>query len=101
MFQEIVPTGQSSSTSKSGNEVTEREFYHLHRSKNSSTDETDVIVCTSTLEPRSAQNIDGETNSDIVRKKIPIGEKLSQEIEEIKVIIKDQKEAHRKVTNIP
>ena len=82
-----MPTGQSSSTSKSGNEVTEREFYDLHRSKNSSTDETDVIVCTSTLEHSSAKNIDGEINSDFIRKKIPIGEKLSQEIEEIKVEI--------------
>ena len=76
---------QSSSLKEdfSGKSISEQKYKALHKSRNSSLGETNVATCSSLVDGIE----DSETHSEHIRKKIPIGEKLSQEIEEIKSIL--------------
>ena len=88
-FQEVAPLEQSSNIEKvsSENEISELRSNNLRKDTNSSICETNVVSSSSTSEHGIVEPTEIETNLERTRKKIPIGEKLSQEIEEIKVEI--------------
>ena len=88
-FQEVAPLEQSSNIEKvsSENEISELRSNNLRKDRNSSICETNAVSSSSTSEHGIVEPTEIETNLERTRKKIPIGEKLSQEIEEIKVEI--------------
>ena len=89
-FQEVAPTEQSSTLSciSSHYKVNACQSNNTQNEENLLTCDTlEIAPCTSTSEQQPAESKENDKARQVTRRKVQIGEKLSQEIEELKVEI--------------